>query len=1083
MYVLSPYISFHLFNSTKSNFMKRILFLFILFAALGMTVGAVSAAAASTTEAPQPGKPISGKVFDKAGQPIAGAVVMVKGTNSGVMTDIDGSYSIQAAPGSEIEISCIGYETQTVKVSNANVLNVVLEDDFLALDESVVTAMGISRERKSLGYSVSDLGSTELMKNKNTNVINSLAGKVPGVNITQNSGAAGAGATITIRGGNSSDESRSNEPLFVVDGVIYDNSITVLGNSGTDGMTRSNTTYSNRLMDINPEDIETLSVLKGAAASALYGSRAADGVVIITTKKGSEGAVQVDLSSKVSVSWANKLPEVQTTFGRGYYENSGTLNDQTYQSWGEAISSGTQIYDNIGNFFQNGVVYDNNVSISGGSKNSSFYLSLSNYDQEGIVPETGYEKTTVRFNGEQKYGRLTVSANASYSISNTDKTLTSGGLYDSGGTGAMVSVYTWPVTEDMSHYLNDDGTKYRLFDGILALADDKENPYWIVNKDKIQDQTHRFTGSLGLSYKIADWWDISARLGYDNYTTDSYIYIEPGSVVSETYQNGRLSKSDYRYEYISTNVMSNMHKSFGDFDLSLLIGTTAETTRRHNQTHWGYDFVTPGTVSFSNIASENQFFSDSNSKKRLVGVYGEFAANWKEMVFLTVTGRNDWSSTLPVKNRSYFYPSVSGSFVFTEVIPENTILSFGKLRASWAQVGKDATVYATATYLNSPYSYGSYTMVGNSWTKGNSELKPEIQTSWEVGLELKFFNGLIGLDWTYYDSSTKNQIAQPRLTQSSGAIFTSLNSGSVKNKGMEFAITAHPISTRDWSWDFTVNASYNRGTLGEFIDGVTLFYPTDAQFGGVRAASIPNGGNFLALVGSRFYYEYDDDGNEIEGGRYQIDSSTGLYRYHATSDNEVLGNREPKMIGGFNTTLRWKNLTMNALFDIRIGGDVYNGTEYLLVSQGLSKRTLENGREYVTVSGVDSDTGEEVSYTYYEDETYVIGSTTYSGKAMIQNYWSNYANNSYNFITSVNWLKLRSLSFTYDFTSLIKGQNIIKRLSATVTGTNLFTWTNYEGMDPEVSTGGGAGGAGSTGIDYCSVPATSSFTFGVNLTF
>ena len=383
---------------------------------------------------------------------------------------------------------------------------------------------------------------------------------------------------------------------------------------------------------------------------------------------------------------------------------------------------------------------------------------------------------------------------------------------------------------------------------------------------------------------------------------------------------------------------------------------------------------------------------------------------------------------------------------------KNDILTFGKVRASWAQVGKDANAYATLTYLETPISYGSFTGVGNQYVLGNAYLKPEIQTAWEVGTELRFLGGRLGLDYTYYHSQTKNQIASPRLSNANGSIMSSINSGSVINNGMEIAITGKPIVTKDFEWNITLNTSYNRG-------------------------------KFLALVGSRFAYETTgEDNQEIIGGRYQVDATTGLYKIHS-STSEVVGNREPKFIGGLNNTFHIKDLTLSFLLDFRIGGDVYNGTEYYMVSNGLSKRTLENGREYVTVTGVDSKTGADINQTYYADQSYDINGVTYSGKAMIKKYWDNYCSNSYNFITSVNWLKLRSLSVSYDFTKLIKRQNVIKRLSVTATGTNLFTWTNYKGMDPEVSTAGGTGGSGATGIDYCSVPSTSSFSFGVNLTF
>lgn len=1077
----------------NENYRKKAVNVKLIFAATAMATLALSAHSLKASAVPednfitptavqQQKTTVAGTVTDAAGEPIIGASIVVKGTSRGTVSDADGYFTLSAPQGATLEVSCIGFEKKTIKVPASGKVSVMLNEDSRSLGDVVVTAMGIKKERKALGYSVTDMKADELMKNKNTNVINSLAGKVPGVNITQSSGAAGAGANIVIRGANSTAEGRSNQPLFVVDGIIYDNSTSVVGNSGTDGMTRNATTFSNRVMDINPEDIADISVLKGAAAAALYGSRAADGAIIITTKKGAEGSVKVDYSGKVSASFATKLPEAQKQFGRGAYSDNGVFNDLTYNSWGKAYDGSETLYDNIGNFFRTGAVFDNNVSISGGSKNQSFFLSLSNYNQQGIVRKTGYDKTTVRFNGEQKYGKLTVSANVTYSLSKTDKTLTSGGLYDGGGTGTMTALYSWPLQEDMSHYLNDDGTKYRLFDGVWELAEDKENPYWIINKDKMYDKTHRFTGALTGNYKLTDWWDVTARFGYDNYTTDAYTYIAPGSVVKELYQNGRLSKSDYRYEYWSTNVMTNLHKTFGDFDLGLMLGTTAESTERLNQTHWGYNFTTPGTVSFTNIASSNKFFNDATSKKRLVGVYGEARAAYKNLAYLTFTGRNDWSSTLPLDNRSYFYSSVSGALVFTELLPKNDILSFGKVRASWAQVGKDADPYATLTYLESPIVYGGYTGVGNMITKGNSILKPEIQTAWEIGTELRFLNGRLGLDWTYYHSSTKNQIASPRLSNASGYVMMSINSGSVINEGMEVSITGKPFDGKDFKWESTLNFSYNKGRLGDFLDGVGMFYPTDAQFGSVKSASVPNGGKFMALVGTRFETQHDADGNEISGGKYLIDPTTGLYKVHSGT-NDVVGNREPKLIGGWNNTFTYKNLSLSFLLDFRIGGDVFNGTEQFMVNNGLSKLTTLNNRQSVTVEGINATTGEPYSATYEAGKTYTFGKTTYSGEAMIQKYWSNYADNSYNFIQSVNWLKLRSLSLSYDFTSLLPSHNIIKRLSANITGQNLLTWTNYKGMDPEVCTAGGTGGSGATGIDYCSVPSVRTVTFGVNITF
>jgi TonB-linked SusC/RagA family outer membrane protein len=1032
---------------------------------------------------------VTGTVLSRDNTPVDGASILLKGKGAGTNSNADGKFTIRATSRDILVVSAVGFTPREITVGNSSTISITLKREEGELGEVVVTALGIKKERRGLGYSVSDLNAGELMKNKNTNVINSLAGKVPGVNITQFSGSAGAGASITIRGGNSTSDSRQNQPLFVVDGIIYDNSTSVTGNTGTDGMSRSNTSFSNRIMDINPEDIQSLSVLKGAAASALYGSRAADGVVIITTKKGEEGSTRVNVTSKVSTSWANKLPELQTEFGPGSYSVNGIFSNTSMNdgSWGQKITSSDTLYDNIGNFFQNGIVYDNNVNVSGGSKNGSFFLSGSNYNQTGIVPNTSYDKTTFRFNGEQKYGGLTLNANVAYSVANTDRTLTTAGLYAGGGVGSMQALYRWPQTFNIKNYINPDGTQYRKFAGTEPLEDDIDNPYWIINQDNLTSRTRRFTGGLNANYKIASWWDVTARLGYDQYGTNDYTYIAPGSAVAQLYQNGRLSKPMLNYTYITSTLMSNFHKTFGDFDTHLMLGTSSENTETSSQNLWGYNFITAGTISFNNMEPTNKFLTDATTRKRLVGAYGEVGVSYKNIAYLTATGRNDWSSTLPmvppVVNYSYFYPSVSGSFVFTELLPNNNILSFGKVRASWAQVGKDANAYVTNTYVWPPYTIGSYTLVGNQWSAGNPVLKPEIQDSWEIGGEFRFLSGRIGLDYTYYHSETKNQIASPRLAQSGGFIFSALNSGTVINKGMEIAISGKPIVQKDFSWDVMLNFSYNKGSLGAFIPGIAYFYPTDAQFGTVRAASIPNGGAFLALIGRRVMLETDKDGNEIANGRYKVDPTTGQYLLSGTANDQIVGNREPDFIAGFNNTFRYKNFILSFLLDIRKGGDVYNGTEFAQVTNGLSKKTLLNDRQSVTVSGVNSVTGEDFTQTYEADKSYTIGGTTYSGVAMIQNYWFNYAQNSYNFITSVNWVKLRSLSLTYDFSGILKNQKVIKNISATATGTNLATWTNYKGMDPEVSAAGGTGGSGSTGIDYLGVPAVASVTFGINLTF
>ena len=1022
----------------------------------------------------------TGVITDASGEPLIGATVMLKGTKRGVTTDVNGHFSIDAPNGSTLIVSYVGMVTREIKVGGKPV-NVTLEGGN-ALDEVVVTALGIKREKKSLGYAVDDINAEELMKNKNTNAINSLAGKIAGVSITQSSGSAGAGSQIILRGGTSLE--RDNQPLFVVDGVIYDNSTSSIGNSAYDGMLANATSNSNRIMDINPEDIENMSVLKGPAAAALYGSRAAAGVVLITTKQGKEGAVEVNLNAKYTTSWVHKLPEQQKTYARGYYtsdENgNAVLQDYTTQSWGAKISeTGGQWYDNVGNFFENSGAWDTNLSIAGGNKNGKFFLSGSFYDQDGIIPTTGFTKTTFRFNGEQKWKMLTFGANVAYSQSRTDKTLTSAGLYGSSGNGSMTALYNFAGSDDMRHYLNEDGSKYRMFADRQNLEDDIENPYWMLDNYKMKDNTERFTGNFSVKADIFDWWWVSYRMGIDSYTTENSNRIGEGAAVKALWQNGMLSENSLRYQYLSTNLISNMNKQFGDFNVNLMLGTSTDYTKSTTNYRWGWGFEIPGFYSFGNIKDANKKFAQAHSRKRLLGVFGEVRADWKNTVFLTVTGRNDWSSTLPVENRSYFYPSVSGAIAFTELIQDRPEwLSFGKIRASWARVGKDASPYATSTYLNSVATMlGDMTGYGTSWTRGNPILKPETTESTEVGLEMRFFNNRLHFDYAFYTNNTYDQIISPRGPQSTGYIFCSQNMGDVYNKGMELAIGGTPVKTRDFSWESSINVYGNRGTVKHLPDGTKYLYVTDVQVGNVQAASY-NDGPFMALSGGEWLRN--------ENGDLVLDKNFMPQGAQSNSTQILVGNREPKFQGGWNNTLTYKGFTFNMLWEFRVGGAVFNGTEYAMTMSGMSK--LTEGRDRLEITGVqasgDGYTPVE-THVFEADGVYNFNGTKISGKELIKNYYTSYYyRESRNFITDVNSLRLRTISLSYELPkNVLAKTKCIKRASVSATANNLLLFSNYHG-DPEVAvSGSGITGSSSVGIDYCGVPSTASFSFGVNLTF
>ena len=1022
---------------------------------------------------------VSGTVTDKNNEPLPGVYVVLQGTKTGTSTDVDGSYVLSAPADGTLLFTSMGMKDVVVPINGKKVINVTMEEDALMLEDVVITALGIKKERKSLGYAVTDLKSDELMKNKSANAITSLSGKIAGVNITQSSGAAGSGAQIILRGGTSGSEGKDNQPLFVVDGIIYDNSSNVVGNSAFDGSMRSATTSSNRVMDINPDDIENMSILKGPAASALYGSRAANGVVLITTKKGKEGSIEVNLNSKLSTSWAKNLPSVQKEFARGYmqdnYDNSGkyigtTYNDLAYNSWGERTSA--QTYDNIGNFFEGGLILDESLSISGGTQNSSFYLSGSLYDQDGIVPTTGYRKYAFRFNGEQKAGIFTFNANAAYSDAHTDRTLTGAALYGSSGTGALYAVYNWSPFDDMSHYLNEDGTRYRMFDD-MDPWDERDNPYWLVNKNKMYDNVERFTGSVGIKADVAKWWFIQYKLGVDSYTQTASNRIAANGAIKQVWQKGMMSDNTSRFRYISHNFISNMNKQFGDFDLNLLLGAQIDDTKTDSNYKMAWNFSVPDFFSYANTTTNNKQFSHAASQKRLAGVFGEFRASWKNMLFLTVTGRNDWTSTLPKENRSYFYPSVSGSFVFTELLPKSDVLSFGKLRVSWAKVGKDTNPYETATSLWPTGVYlGDKVGVGNTWSKGNPILKPEMTKSTEIGLEMSFFNNRLHFDYAYYTNDSYDQILSPRGPQSTGYIFFSMNAGNVYNKGMELAISGTPIEKKNFKWDIGLNVAGNRGSVDNLPQGLDVMYVTDVQYAGMQAASF-NGGKFMAIAGTE--WKRDDNGNVI------LDKN-GMPTY-TTSLSEV-GNREAKFSGGLNNTLTWKNLSFNMLWEFRVGGDVVNGTQYAMDISGTSKFSGDIRNRSLTVTGV-NENGEAVSNTWEPDKTYIYNGKEMSGYNIIKDYYTTYyPKESSNYITKVNLLRLRSISLSYDFPqTLLKKVGFIKRASVMASANNLLLFTNYKG-DPEVAAAGaGVGGSSSVGFDYCGVPATAGMTFGINLTF
>ncbi|MGX5817250.1 SusC/RagA family TonB-linked outer membrane protein [Chitinophaga lutea] len=1010
----------------------------------------------SMLQAQQP-RSVSGIVRTDDGAPLPGVVVRVKGTSRGTVAAGDGSFRIQVAPSETIEFTYIGYTPQEIQPGDRTELSITMKASESALGEVVVTAMGIRKERKALGYSVQEIKSAELLKNKDPNLINSLNGKIAGINVTNSGGAPGSSASIIIRGGTSLE--RDNQPLFVIDGLPMDNSTGQGDNSAFDGSVNLSTTNSNRAMDINPEDIESISVLKGPAAAALYGLRAAAGAIVITTKKGAAGAITAQVNPRFIVNWVNRLPKQQSSFRQGA---NGVFNDKTTTlSWGDRFPAGATVYDNLGDFFETARAFDNSFSVSGGNKSGNFYLSGSNLNQTGVVPTTDYIRSTLRFNGEQTIGRFTFGVNASYNVSNSQKTLTGSGLWGSSGNGYLESVTAWPRNDDMKVWQNPDGTKRRLIP-TQPLESDMDNAYWILNTSPQSDRTTRVIGNAYMTVRFTPWLDATYRLGVDNYTTEYKSLTAAGSGVKVAWQNGMLSETNRNYNYVNSNLMLNFHKTFKDFDVNFLAGTTSEDTYLKSNSIRAENFEIPGFISINNARKENQYVSQSLTRRRLAAVYGDLRLSYKSIAYLNITGRNDISSTLPKENQSFFYPSFSGSFVFSELLPKTGALSFGKIRASWAQVGKDAPAYQTSTYLFGPELTigGGYR---NYWARGNPNLKPETTTSTEFGAELRFFDGRLGVDATYYINNSRDQILQPRVSNATAYILSYVNTGEIENKGVEVSVNATPVKQKDFTWDVTLNLSHNAGRVKALPGALPILYVTDVQVGTAKAASF-DGSYFMGLSGTR--WQRDAQGNLL------LDWATG---YPLTSNNatELVGNREPDLIGGLNNSFTYKDFNFSFLIDYRLGGDVYNGTEYWLTANGLSKNT-ENRGSTISFTGMSLNP----SSGKYEPVTREVVATE-------KYYRETYINHTPFFIEDVNWLRLRSVSLTYILPQrMLQRINWLKGASATLTGTNLVLFTNYSGMDPETSAAGaGVIGSGSVGIDYCGVPATAGMAIGLNFKF
>lgn len=975
------------------------------------------------------------------GMPVIGASVVVKGNaNLGTITDIDGKYSIKAPDNSTLVYSYVGMETHEVKAGNRSVINVIMKPSSIMVDEVVVTAMGVKAEKKKLNYAVQSLDSKEIMGGANTNFVNTLQGKISGLSVTPSGGSPNASSQITIRGISSINVSQSNEPLLIIDGISV---------SGASVASQ-----------INPADIENMTVLKGAAASALYGQEAANGVIMITTKSGKEGKITINANASVQVEDVFHLPKLQTSYvsgGRGVM-SSGTPKG----GWGPMVQPGEKVYDNVSNFFQTALTHKYDVSISGGTDKFSAYGSVSYSMAEGVVPNDYQDRMNFLIKGTYN-----VSKNLRIDMSANIMKTKSRGVEDE----LLSNVYSWPINDDIRIYQNANGTPRWLYptDGLtdtekLAVG---LSPLWKRYKNNGETNATRNILMGSVNWTPVKGLNLSAKVGFDENHSDSDSqtaalfsrndFSNPQNIALDNF--GKYNYSQSRNQVLSIQALATYRWDVSkNFNLNFLVGYELKERKSIEHTSGGAGFIVSGFESMSNIDATEIGKSTTlyHSLKRNLGYFGELRLDYKGIAHVSGTARRDYSSTL--SERSYFYPSITAGVIFTELFHVSSdIFNYGKIRGNWAKVGKDAKPYVFDRRFSLKSSFPDQGFGVDPTKTSATWLDPEMAGSWEIGLDLRFFNDKTKFDLAYYQTKVDNQIIDVRVSPTQGSIWQTRNEGVIENKGVEFQWNQEIIRNNEFQWFANLNFGLNRGKVTSLPDGIVE--TPGAQYGDIFTVAYLNSST-TSIVGKD--YERSPDGKvlcTVEG-----------YPMINPEKGGVIGNREPDFLLGFSSTMSWRNFTLSFLLDARKGGDVANITSRSLFSNGQSCFVEKYRNREIVVDGV----------VKQPDGSYVQNKKPILLDQTTMNTYFNAV--SSNFIEDGSYLRMSYVTLAYDFTPLFKKRMAINGLRVSLTGRNLFLITKYTGGDPQISAGK-YGGTGKMGVDNYAVPSTRSFNLSINATF
>ncbi len=1011
-------------------------------------------------------KTVSGTVLsEKDDEPIANATVTNRNTKKNTTTTSSGRFTIKASKGDVLEITSVGHLKFTVTIGDATEIPVKMPVNEKQLSEVVVTSLGIRKEKRGLGFSSQEIKGDEVAQTQRENFFNSIQGRVAGATLVQTSGAPGASSNIVLRGFNSL--SGSNSPLIVVDGLPISNNTVDQHQLASNGDNRSND-YTNRAADINPDDIESINVLKGPEATALYGIEAGSGAIIITTKKARMGKLRVSYDNNFRTTHVYRFPEIQKVYGPGL--DGATSN--TRLLFGPRWPANTKFYNNIDEFFQNGFAQKHNITLEGGKNNTAFRFNTTWRDETGTVPNTGLEQIQSRLTLNQKILKnLDVNFTGAYSHTRNDKALRGFGSVTSAGS-FLLNLILWPQTERASDYLLPNGTRKFFLDPDANgnQPNEIDNPFFEVNKNLSYDKTDRGIFNLTVNYDPFDWWNITVRAGADIYDQDGTSYYHPESNQARN-TRGQIETYNQKFKSYNGVFISTFKKNFGKLKTTWRIGAANDDWKRETFSYLGRQLKDSTTKDLSvatQVVTSREVGADTLTMKRLQGIFGEVVLNYNDILYLTLTGRNDWTSTLPVEARSFFYPAVSLAFIISEVVAkESTWLDFWKLRASRAETAKDIAPYGSQSwYTNAP----AVSTNGYGWSfdfyNQNPKIVPERQKTYEIGTEMRVFNNRVSFDYTYYNTRNLDQIVRlVRLSYGTGFVLNTSNISDTRNTGHEIVLGITAIKKNEFSWRMNYNFTRMTNRITRIPDNIPEFYNSDTWLNNFRAGLTRNG-TITQLTGTNYLRN--------NAGQILIDPTTGFPQVDPNYGK--IADRNPDFQLGIGNTFTYKNLSLSFLLDIKVGGDILNANEIWMVQNGASLRTLD--REVARIyPGVLAD-GLQNSTTPTPNTISVVphfNSTIYTARTLAVDYVEK----------DVHWLRMRDI--TLRFTA---GRNLLQKLrvfssaSAFLTGTDLFLITNYTGVDPTAAGNSAATlGNGSFGIDFGSLSIPRGINFGLSLQF